>query len=157
MGGSAATFLYLGVGNGKFNELPTDFPPMTYASVAAADYDLDGDPDLILTGINGNGYPQTLLYKNDLSTNIFGSAPVPTVSLENIVSNVNYFEGLGWHIIFSWAPVEVIPQNKSLTYNIVVGTMPHDGSVSCLWLVILELRKFICLQWEMLVKILLKF
>lgn len=127
--GSAATFLYLGIGNGKFNELPTDFPPMTYASVAAADYDLDGDPDMILSGINGNGYPQTLLYRNDLSSNVFGSSPVPTVSPESIVHSTQYFEGSGWEIVFTWAPVEVIPQNKSLTYNIAVGIMPHDGSI----------------------------
>ncbi len=127
--GSAATFLYLGIGNGKFNELPTDFPPMTYASVAAADYDLDGDPDLILSGINGNGYPQTLLYKNDLSTNIFGSAPVPTVSPMKEIISIQYFEGSGWSMIFSWAPVEVIPQNKSLSYNVAVGISPQDASV----------------------------
>jgi hypothetical protein len=36
-----------------------------YASVASADYDNDGDPDFVITGLGKNQEPRTRLYRND--------------------------------------------------------------------------------------------
>jgi FG-GAP-like repeat len=41
-----------------------NLPPIAYSALAIADFDLDGDPDLVISGANGNGL-LTKLFRND--------------------------------------------------------------------------------------------
>ena len=65
--GGFRTLLYLNEGRGVFNEAPTQpFTNVHGGSLAIADYDLDGDHDVLLHG-NRSGLPSriTMLYQND--------------------------------------------------------------------------------------------
>ncbi len=44
--------VYLNQGNMNFTELPVNIPGMMYSSMSWADYDNDGDPDLLMNGYN---------------------------------------------------------------------------------------------------------
>ena len=62
--GSFNTLLYRNTGSG-FERVPTDLPGLFEGSIAWGDYDNDGDPDLLLTGMNASLHDITALYRND--------------------------------------------------------------------------------------------
>ena len=64
--GSARIRLYRNDGNGRFtlDARGDSLPALTLAAVAWADYDQDGDPDLVLTG-RRNGSPYSALFLNE--------------------------------------------------------------------------------------------
>ena len=70
----AATVLYRNLGGGAFQALNATLPGLFHSAVAWADYDRDGDPDLLLAGLSASG-PVTLLLRNDNGA----FTPVPTV------------------------------------------------------------------------------
>lgn len=62
-GAAGVTKLYRNDGYDSFIDLLLPLAPVGYGSVAWGDYDNDGDPDLALTGFNGNG--TTKIYRQD--------------------------------------------------------------------------------------------
>ena len=62
----AITQLYLNDGKGDFSEIDSaPFTKISKGSVAFADVEGDGDPDMLLSGQDTNGNPVTELYTND--------------------------------------------------------------------------------------------
>lgn len=62
--GGRTTVLYRNNGNGTFTNVNAGLPGLSSGDVAWADYDDDGDLDLLLAGDNGSGSTATL-YRND--------------------------------------------------------------------------------------------
>ncbi|MEM6722781.1 MAG: FG-GAP-like repeat-containing protein [Bacteroidota bacterium] len=61
-----STKLYLNDGTGTFTEvIGTTFDPLWVGSAAFSDVDDDGDPDVLLTGINDSSVRTAKLYQND--------------------------------------------------------------------------------------------
>ena len=63
----AVTLLYRNDGSAGFVQVPTSLPGVYRSSVAWADYDCDGDPDLLIAGASASG-PVTILARNDNGT-----------------------------------------------------------------------------------------
>jgi hypothetical protein len=64
------TRLYSNEGNAQFVQVPFPFKNLSTGTSAWADYDHDGDPDLLYDGIDSASLGITLLYRND-STDLF--------------------------------------------------------------------------------------
>lgn len=122
--GINATVMYRNNGNGGFWQVGFDFPALANSSVSAADYDNDGDADVVLTGINGNGVPSSYLFRNDNGTNQFAQSLVP-MQPENLSSEVD-----GTSITFKWNRPQAMRMTLNpLTYNLRVGTTPGGNEV----------------------------
>jgi hypothetical protein len=63
----AVTLLYRNDGSAGFVQVPLSVPGVYRSSVAWADFDCDGDPDLLIAGESVNG-PVTILLRNDNGT-----------------------------------------------------------------------------------------
>jgi hypothetical protein len=57
--------IYRNDGADSFVDVPTTLPSFHRGSVDWADYDLDGDPDLVMTGLSGGFIPRSRLFRND--------------------------------------------------------------------------------------------
>jgi PKD repeat protein len=76
LGGNARTFLYRNNGNSTFSKITTQILNFSEAWQDWADYDSDGDYDLIISGKNTNYGTITKIYRNDLNdvfTEVFSS------------------------------------------------------------------------------------
>lgn len=63
---NAIAKLYQNDGMGGFNEvMGTPFDGVHECSISFADFHADGDPDVLISGMSGNGVPITKLYQND--------------------------------------------------------------------------------------------
>jgi hypothetical protein len=84
-------------------------------SVAWADYDNDGDLDILLTGLDTYDNRVSKIYRNNISP-----ANTPPTSPTNLISTIN-----GVDVTFSWdkSTDNETPQN-GLKYNLVIGTSP---------------------------------
>jgi hypothetical protein len=63
----AVSLLYRNQGSAGFVPVPTSLPGVYRSSVAWADFDCDGDPDLLIAGVSATG-PVTVLFRNDNGT-----------------------------------------------------------------------------------------
>jgi hypothetical protein len=63
----ATTRLYRNGGHADFVEVPTSWPALYRSAASWADYDRDGDPDLLLAGLSATG-PVTTLWRNEGGT-----------------------------------------------------------------------------------------
>jgi len=63
-GGNKRSLLYRNNGGASFTEVNAGLVGVSHGAVAAADYDNDGDMDLLLSGFNGAN-PVTILYRNE--------------------------------------------------------------------------------------------
>ena len=112
--------LYLNSGENSFAEATgTNLFNAGESSIGLGDYDKDGDLDLILAGLNGS-VKTAKIYKNNSSvSNILPGTPS---GLNSVISETD--------ISISWG--EVTNDNtapKSLSYNIMVGSMPGGSDV----------------------------
>ncbi|GMQ82121.1 MAG: hypothetical protein BMS9Abin05_1564 [Rhodothermia bacterium] len=63
--GTHSIRLYRNEGSELFSEVSTPFPQLAFGDVAWADYDTDGDYDVLVTGTREAGQFMSLLYRND--------------------------------------------------------------------------------------------
>jgi len=64
-GDDHTTLLYLNDGDGGFSEEPNSLPDVAAGAVAAADVDLDGDEDLVVSGQDNSDSPVASIFEND--------------------------------------------------------------------------------------------
>jgi len=116
--GNALTRLYKNNGNGTFDTIPINFPPMSSSQISFGDFDNDGDADFVLTGYPNGSYFSafTFIYQN-LSQNGGLTANTPPSSPTSLASQVN-----DHHVSFNWQhSVDNTTASAGLTYNLRVG------------------------------------
>jgi len=88
--GDALTRLYKNNGDGTFDTLPMNFPPMANSQICFGDFDNDGDADFILTGYPaGDTIPaRTYLYRN-MSRNAPLTPNTPPNAPDGLTSEVD--------------------------------------------------------------------
>ena len=115
--------IYRNDGSNTFSEqTKINLTGVKYSSVSWADYDNDGDLDILLTGDeSGSSNPKiSVIYRNDILTkNVSPSAPQ---GLTASISNEN--------TVLSWDPVttDATPAN-GLSYNIRVGSSSGGSQI----------------------------
>jgi hypothetical protein len=63
--GNRLAQIYRNLGNGTFTNINAGLPGLAYGAVAWKDYDRDGQPDLLLSGITSGNTSSCLLYQNE--------------------------------------------------------------------------------------------
>lgn len=119
--GNALTHLYQNNGDGAFDTVPVNFPPMANSQLCFGDFDNDGDADFILTG-----YPsgdtvsaRTYIYQN-MSKSGSLAANTPPDPPDGLTSEVD-----GQTVTFFWNPAhDNLTPSAALTYNVRVGLSP---------------------------------
>jgi len=106
--------------NPYFNNINFNFQTGQYASCNWVDYDLDGDLDVFLSGINGNGILFSKLYQNETTT----PQDLPSIP-ENLTFEITE-NGvwLEWEAAFD----NQTPQ-EALSYNIYLSDTPGETSL----------------------------
>ena len=106
-----------------------------YAALAWADYDSDGDPDLVVSGMGPNGTSQTLLYQND-----GGILQVDDLNSETLVNLHN--GDLAWGDYDNDGDLDLAVSGENITttgglrevtefyLNDPTGTLGLDGTVT---------------------------
>lgn len=62
--GSAVSMLFRNMGQMRFSAIHTGFVGLSQSNIALGDYDNDGDPDIMLIGLDASGQGRTLHYNN---------------------------------------------------------------------------------------------
>ena len=123
-GNTGAFTSYSGIytnNDGAFAESGIPLIDLGRSSLAWADYDKDGDPDLLMTGFSpSTGKQVTAIYRNNIQiTNQPPAAPI------NLAATVE-----GDSIVFSWdAAPDDHTVKQSLTYNLRIGTTTGKNDV----------------------------
>ncbi|MEM8898216.1 MAG: FG-GAP-like repeat-containing protein, partial [Bacteroidota bacterium] len=81
------TVYYEGTDNGTFNEKQS-LTGLRNSSASVRDFDRDGDPDLILAGINAAGERLTSLFRNDAAVFV----ELTDVSLPGVNANISWWD-----------------------------------------------------------------
>jgi hypothetical protein len=124
--GLAVTELYMTVTNknpsGQYKIYKSDksFVGLRKSSVDWIDYDMDGDLDLFLTGLDDKGKAKALLYRAD-NTNNLNTAPGKITGLKYV------HDGFGG-VKFSWdVPTDNV--SKTFRYDIRIGTTSGGSEI----------------------------
>ncbi|MGC8864942.1 MAG: FG-GAP repeat domain-containing protein [Bacteroidales bacterium] len=116
--GAMNTVLYYNNKMGSFWQSTTSLIFLSYSFASWADFDNDGDNDLLLTGLNSSGTPVTRLYANTLKAGIFNPAFTPASP-----ENLNY-EFSGQDVVLRWSRPAGAAPGSTWSYNLRVGTLP---------------------------------
>ena len=105
---------------GVFTDINADLIDIYDGVAEWADYDNDGDLDILLTGKDQSGNPATILYRNNInSDNTLPSQP----------SNLNWNLSES-RITFNWdAASDLETPQAGLTYNLRIGSTPGGSEI----------------------------
>lgn len=106
--------LFHNEGNGTFTEIDPNFVDVQTGAVAWADFDRDGDLDILLTGLAGTT-PTSKIYRNDgAEPNERPSAPTDLTAASSDTD-----------VTLQWQPAtDAETPAAALSYNLRVGTVP---------------------------------
>lgn len=107
---------------GIFTVVSSGLSGVDFSSIAAGDYDGDGDLDLLIIGRTvGSNSKIANLYRNDgMSANTVSAAPGNLMSIASTSTSVT----------FSWTgPADTQTPTAGLSYNLRVGTTPGGSDV----------------------------
>jgi len=123
-GGTAVTMLYHNEGYFIFIDQSTLIPGTKNGSVQFGDYDNDGYPDLLFTGLDPFNAPVTSIWRNNQASHPFAenTPPDPPVSLTSTVSGSSV--RLGW----TRGKDDQTPKPGE-TFNLFVGTAPDSVNI----------------------------
>lgn len=117
--GTSATVLYRNNQAGNFWQSSSSFPDLSYSNVSWADFDNDGDKDLLTIGLNGSGQTISRLYRNSLGSNTYQTHTAPSAPM-GMTANVQQ-----QNVVLSWnKAIDDNCPSKSLSYNLRVGINP---------------------------------
>ena len=110
------TEIYRNNGNNTFTELTSlNLPPVSRGTVTWADFDNDGDLDILVTG---NQFSK-IFRNNSLNSNSAPSSPIRLIAIPG-----------GNKVTLSWSsPVDKETPVPALTYNVRVGTIPGGSQI----------------------------
>lgn len=114
--------------NGSFSDVFPGFQNTERGDARFADYDNDGDVDVLIFGQNLGGDYLSLVYQNDAHDNSYHSNEAPSEAQNLTVDN------LGNEVLLNWSAAsdDYTPEN-SLSYNVRVGTTPGgDEIIHCM-------------------------
>jgi len=118
--------LYLNDGTAVFTESNAELANVYFSTSSAADYDNDGDIDILISGFNSSYVPYTVLYNND-NGNFTENT---TVALEQLywgVSNfIDYDNDGDLDLFLSGADSNTVPHAKF--YKNTNGTLSEDAN-----------------------------
>lgn len=117
-GASGVAQIYRNVQGSNFVALNESLLAIIEAKIAPADYDNDGDLDLLFSGAATNGR-LTRLYRNE--TPATNAPPAPPTNLLALTGVRAAF--------FSWSAATDPNQNGGFTYNLRVGTTPGGSEI----------------------------
>ncbi len=115
--GVLSSMVYHNDGNTMFTDINAPLDGAERGSAAWADYDNDGDLDILISGVTGAGTPGTRLYSNTAGSNNYSSNQAPSVpdGLSMFIDGHTVY--LGWLD----ATDDHTPAG-GLTYNMRIGT-----------------------------------
>jgi len=117
-----AVKLFKNVNGNYFTEIPeADLPALAYVSFSAGDYNNDGYPDFILSGINENNDTLTALYRNCYGPDTVFMNTLPSVPINLLATQTPAGVNLQW----DKSTDNTTPQN-TLSYNIFVSHYPDS-------------------------------
>ena len=117
-----STFVYQNIGNDWFNVQENNFIKGEFASVAWGDYDLDGDLDVVISGVAASSNYFTEVYENGIAF------PVQTPSIPEGLS-VSFESS---QVRFSWNPsIDFQTASEGLTYNLRIGSTIGGSDIIC--------------------------
>lgn len=118
--GTIATVLYRNNQAGSFWQAASSLINLSYSHASWADFDNDGDSDLLLIGASSSGMPTTRLYRNELISGGFAphTAPPSPVGLTTTVE--------GEDVILRWSPPAA---GSAYSYNVRVGIAPGSSEI----------------------------
>jgi len=115
--GVLSSLVYRNEGNSVFTDIDAPLDGAERGSAAWGDYDNDGDPDILISGITGAGTPATKLYSNDAGSNTFSPNQPPSVPGGLSAYIDGHSVTLGW----GEAVDDHTPAN-GLSYNLRIGS-----------------------------------
>lgn len=122
--GSLSSLVFRNDGNNNFTDINAPLDGAERGSAAWADYDNDGDLDIVISGFNGSGMPSTKLYQNTLGSNTFSTAVAPTVPV-----NLNT-EVTAQGVVLRWdKSTDNHTLQDAITYNLRIGTSPGQQDI----------------------------
>lgn len=80
--GSKASHIYRNEGNLNFTKINTTLPPIAFGDASWGDYNQDGYPDVLLSGIGEGGAFMSKVYKNN-KNEVFTEVPANLIALSN--------------------------------------------------------------------------
>lgn len=116
--GAMNTVLYYNNKVGSFWQSTISLIFLNYSFASWADFDNDGDNDLMLIGLNSSGSATTRLYANTLRAGVFSPASTPAAP-ENLSHNFS-----GQDVILSWSRPASAAPGSTWSYNLRAGVMP---------------------------------
>ncbi|MFM1945015.1 MAG: hypothetical protein RI897_3997 [Verrucomicrobiota bacterium] len=102
-----------------FNHVDLPFRGAGFSTISCADYDLDGDNDILVSGFT-NWTPSLRLLRNNL--NLPNPPPSTPANLQSQVDPQG-------SVLFTWSPSNDANQPGGLTYNIRAGLSPASNDL----------------------------
>jgi len=124
--GNALTAFYLNNGQGNFEHLNINLPPLTFSQLSFGDLDNDGDSDFILNGLppEVGSMPFTKVYRNEANSNLFSPNNRPEAPTQ-LISTVT---GNSVNFLFQM-PEITYGGEMGYTYNLRIGTFPGGSDI----------------------------